>query len=91
PMTVLYGLMNSINTATFASASQLDLCGIQGIVNATGVHSGLPTRDQAGNVTDPNTKVSMTTLGNLIGSTQSAPLTMASASATFAADGKYCE
>ncbi|MFP3580694.1 transglycosylase domain-containing protein [Arthrobacter sp. SIMBA_036] len=91
PMTVLYGLMNSINTATFASASQLDLCGIQGIVNATGVHSGLPTRDQAGNVTDPNPKVSMTTLGNLIGSTQTAPLTMASAFATFAADGKYCE
>ena len=33
----------------------------------------------------------MTTLGNLIGSTQTAPLTMASAFATFANDGKYCE
>ena len=33
----------------------------------------------------------MTTLGNLIGSTQTSPLTMASAFATFANDGKYCE
>ncbi|WP_035760940.1 transglycosylase domain-containing protein [Paenarthrobacter nicotinovorans] len=90
-MTVLYGLMNSINTATFASASQVDLCGIQGIVDATGIHGGLPTRDEAGKVTDPNPKVPMTTLSNLIGATQTAPLTMAAAFATFAADGKYCE
>ncbi|WP_223946861.1 transglycosylase domain-containing protein [Arthrobacter sp. NtRootA1] len=90
-MTVLYGLMNSINTATFASAAQLDLCGIQGIVDATGIHSGLPARDDTGKITDPNPKVPMTTLGNLIGSTQTAPLTMASAFATFAADGKYCQ
>ncbi|WP_224165316.1 transglycosylase domain-containing protein [Arthrobacter sp. StoSoilA2] len=89
-MTVLYGLMNSINTATFASASQLDLCGIQGIVDATGIHGGLPARDDTGKITDPNPKVPMTTLGNLIGSTQTAPLTMATAFATFAADGKYC-
>jgi membrane peptidoglycan carboxypeptidase len=33
----------------------------------------------------------MSTLGNLLGSTQTAPLTMASAFATFANDGKYCE
>ena len=85
-MTVLYGLMNSINTATFASAAQVDLCGIQKIVDAVGIHGGLP--DAQGN---PNPKVKMTTLGNLIGSTQTAPLTMASAFATFANDGKYCE
>ncbi|MGF6833601.1 membrane peptidoglycan carboxypeptidase [Paenarthrobacter sp. TE4293] len=90
-MTVLYGLMNSINTATFASASQVDLCGIQGIVDATGIHGGLPSRDDTGKITDPNPKVTMTTLANLIGSTQTAPLTMAAAFATFAADGKYCE
>ncbi|MFF1832249.1 transglycosylase domain-containing protein [Paenarthrobacter sp. NPDC058040] len=90
-MTVLYGLMNSINTATFASASQVDLCGIQKIVDATGIHGGLPARDDSGKITDPNPKVTMTTLANLIGSTQTAPLTMASAFATFAADGKYCE
>jgi membrane peptidoglycan carboxypeptidase len=89
-MTVLYGLMNSINTATFASASQVDLCGIQGIVDATGIHGGLPTRDGTGKVTDPNPQVPMTRLSNLIGATQTAPLTMAAAFATFAADGKYC-
>ncbi|MDQ0677070.1 membrane peptidoglycan carboxypeptidase [Arthrobacter pascens] len=85
-MTVLYGLMNSINTATFASAAQVDLCGIQKIVDAVGIHGGLP--DAEGN---PNPQVKMTTLANLIGSTQTAPLTMAAAFATFANDGKYCE
>ncbi|QDG68299.1 penicillin-binding protein [Pseudarthrobacter sp. NIBRBAC000502772] len=84
-MTVLYGLQNSINTATFASAAQVDLCGIQKIVDAVGIHGGLPVGD------DPNPPVKMTTLANLIGSTQTAPLTMASAFATFANDGKYCE
>ena len=33
----------------------------------------------------------MTRLSNLIGATQTSPLTMASAFATFANDGKYCE
>ena len=42
-MTVLYGLKNSINTATFASAAQVDLCGIQKVVDAVGLHGGLPT------------------------------------------------
>ncbi|MGX5718145.1 transglycosylase domain-containing protein [Arthrobacter sp. MAHUQ-56] len=85
PLTVLEGLYNSINTVTFASAAQLDLCGIQKIVDATGLHSGLPAGD------DPHPKINMSTLGNLLGSTQTAPLTMASAFATFANDGKYCE
>ena len=43
-MTVLDGLANSINTITFASAAQLDLCGIQKIVDAVGIHGGLPAR-----------------------------------------------
>jgi membrane peptidoglycan carboxypeptidase len=90
-MTVLDGLKNSINTATFASASQLDLCGIQKVVDAVGLHGGLPVRDKETNaIVDANPKVTMTTLGNLLGSTQTAPLTMASAFATFANDGKYC-
>ncbi|XAS66861.1 transglycosylase domain-containing protein [Micrococcaceae bacterium Sec5.7] len=91
PMSVLYGLMNSINTATFASAAQVDLCGIQKIVDAAGIHGGLPDVDKQGKVTEANPQVKMTRLGNLIGSTQTAPLTMASAFATFANDGKYCE
>ncbi|MDF9752089.1 transglycosylase domain-containing protein [Arthrobacter sp. ES3-54] len=84
-MSVLDGLANSINTITFATAAQVDLCGIQKIVDAVGIHGGLPSKD------NPNPPVPMTTLGNLIGSTQTAPLTMASAFATFANDGKYCE
>ncbi|OFI37183.1 glycosyl transferase [Arthrobacter sp. SW1] len=91
PMSVLYGLANSINTATFASAAQVDLCGIQKIVDAVGIHEGLPARGEDGKVTDPNPKIPMTTLANLLGSRQTAPLTMASAFATFANDGKYCE
>lgn len=84
-MDVLFGFKNSINTATFASAAQVDLCGIQKIVDAVGIHGGNPKDG------DPNPKVPMTTLGNLIGSTQTAPLTMAAAFAAFANDGKYCE
>jgi len=86
PLTVLEGLYNSINTVTFASAAQLDFCGIQKIADAVGLHSGLPAADGT-----PNPKVDMMTLGNLLGSTQASPLTMASAFATFANDGKYCE
>ena len=84
-MSVLDGLANSINTITFATAARVDLCGIQKIVDAVGIHGGLPTAES------PNPQVPMTTLGNLIGSTQTSPLTMASAFATFANDGQYCE
>ena len=86
PMDVLFGLKNSINTATFATAAQLDFCGIQKVVDAVGLHSGLPSQDG-----EPNPKINMSILANLLGSTQTAPLTMASAFATFANDGKYCE
>lgn len=86
-MSVLDGLANSINTITFASAAQVDLCGIQKIVDAVGIHEGLPSP----NGDDPNPKVPMTRLSSLIGARQTAPLTMASAFATFANNGKYCE
>lgn len=79
PMPVNYGLYNSINTATFASASQLDFCGIQKMVDAVGLHSGLD-----------GSPVNMHQLGNLLGGTGVAPLTLANAFATFATDGRYC-
>jgi membrane peptidoglycan carboxypeptidase len=79
-MSVVDGLANSINTMTFATAAQVDLCGIQKIVDAAGIHAG-----------QTNEPVPMTRLSNLIGATQTSPLTMASAFATFANDGKYCE
>ena len=72
-----YGLYNSINTATFAEAAQLDFCGIQKMVNAVGLHSGL----------DGTPEINMHQLGNLLGGTGVSPLSMANAFATFAADG----
>jgi membrane peptidoglycan carboxypeptidase len=78
-MPVDYGLYNSINTATFAEAAQLDFCGIQRMVDAVGLHSGLD-----------NAPVNMHQLGNLLGAIGVAPLVLANAFATFAADGTYC-
>lgn len=79
PMPINYGLYNSINTATFASAAQLDFCGIQKMVDAVGLHSGLD-----------NAQVNMHQLGNLLGAIGVAPLVLANAFATFANDGTYC-
>jgi membrane peptidoglycan carboxypeptidase len=79
PMPVNYGLYNSINTATFAAAAQLDFCGIQKMVDAVGLHSGLD-----------GAQINMHQLGNLLGATGVAPLHLANAFATFANDGKYC-
>ncbi|MET4096668.1 transglycosylase domain-containing protein [Arthrobacter sp. UYCu712] len=79
PMSADYGLYNSINTATFAEAAQLDFCGIQKIVDAVGLHSGLD-----------NARVNMHQLGNLLGAIGVAPLHLANAFATFANDGRYC-
>lgn len=79
PMPINYGLYNSINTATFATAAQVDICGIQKIVDAVGLHSGLD-----------NAPVNMHQVGNILGAIGVAPLTLANAFATFANDGKYC-
>ncbi|MCB5292035.1 transglycosylase domain-containing protein [Arthrobacter sp. SO3] len=78
-MPVNYGLYNSINTATFAEAAELDFCGIQRMVDAVGLHSGVD-----------NAPVNMHQLGNLLGAIGVAPLHLANAFATFAAEGKYC-
>lgn len=79
PMPINYGLYNSINTATFATAAQLDFCGIQKMVDAVGIHSGLD-----------GAQVNMHQLGNLLGAIGVAPLHLANAFATFANDGRYC-
>ena len=78
-MQVDYGVYNSINTATFAEAAQLDFCGIQKMVDAAGIHSGVD-----------NARVNMHQLGNLLGAIGVAPLHLANAFATFANDGRYC-
>ena len=78
-MPIDYGLYNSINTATFAAATQLDFCGIQKMVDAVGLHSALD-----------GAPVNMHQLGNLLGAIGVAPLHLANAFATFANDGRYC-
>ena len=78
-MPVNYGLYNSINTATFASAAQLDFCGIQKVVDSLGLKNGLDS-----------SPVNMHQVGNLLGAIGVSPLNMANAYATFANDGTYC-
>ncbi|WP_253190836.1 transglycosylase domain-containing protein [Arthrobacter sp. SRS-W-1-2016] len=81
PMTVREGIYQSINTATFASLAGLnDFCDVQRAADAVGLHLG-DGKDQ---------KIDLSTLGNILGSQNVAPLTMANAFATFAANGTYC-
>ncbi|MFJ3958310.1 transglycosylase domain-containing protein [Arthrobacter sp. NPDC090010] len=85
PMTVREGITLSINTATFASAAGLnDFCDIQRMTDALQVHT------TGGDVKKPE-KLKMNVLGNILGGTEVAPLTMASAYATFANNGTFCE
>jgi len=79
PMTVLKGLYESINTITFQSAAQLDLCNIQKMTTAAGIRDG-----------HTNKPYDVSKISNLIGSVDVAPLTMANAYATFASGGVYC-
>ncbi|WP_246839702.1 transglycosylase domain-containing protein [Pseudarthrobacter sp. NIBRBAC000502771] len=78
-MTVLQGLYQSINTITFQSASQLDLCNVQKMTTAAGIRNG-----------HTNAPYDFSKISNLIGSVDVAPLTMANAYATFASGGNYC-
>lgn len=81
PMTVREGIYQSINTATFASLAGLnDFCDVQRAADAIGLHLG-DGKDQ---------KIDLSTLGNILGSQNVAPLAMANAFATFAANGTYC-
>ena len=80
-VTAREGLYNSLNTATFATAAQLDLCNIQKMMTATGIHLGQ----------DPNQAYNVDYVSSLLGSGEVAPLTMASAFATFASGGVRCD
>lgn len=81
-MPVEYGLYNSINSAIYAMADQLDLCRIGELTSALGIHNG-----QTGQPVDT------TQLSALLGGSADniSPLTMADAYATFANDGVRCE
>ena len=79
--TARQGLALSLNTATMATAAQLDICNIQKMMTATGIHKG-------GDVTKP---YDVSSISALLGSGEVAPLTMANAFATFASGGVRCD
>ncbi|KRE91885.1 transglycosylase domain-containing protein [Arthrobacter sp. Soil764] len=79
PMSVLEGLYRSINTITFQSATRLDFCNIQKMATAAGVKNG-----------HTNKPYDLSSIANLIGTQDVAPLDMATAYATFAAGGVHC-
>jgi membrane peptidoglycan carboxypeptidase len=78
-MSVLQGLYQSINTITFRSATQLDFCSVQKMATAAGVANG-----------HTNQPYDLSSIANLIGTQDVAPLDMANAYATFAAHGLHC-
>lgn len=82
PMAVDYGMYNSINSALYAMAADLDLCRIGELTEAIGIHNG-----QTGEA------VNTTRLSTLLGGSDDniSPLTMATAYATFANDGVRCD
>ncbi|MGA7204105.1 MAG: transglycosylase domain-containing protein [Specibacter sp.] len=79
--TARMGLVLSLNTATFATAAQMDMCNIQKMMSATGIHLG----------EDPNKPYNLDNSSSLIGSGEVAPVIMASAFATFASGGIHCD
>ena len=80
-MTVLQATMNSVNSGYVAMASKINLCGIFDGAAEIGVHKAGGLAGD-GNI-DPLP-------ANVLGSQSIAPLTMANAFATFAANGTYC-
>ncbi|WP_104086276.1 transglycosylase domain-containing protein [Arthrobacter sp. GMC3] len=80
-LTAREGLYNSLNTATFATAAKLDMCNIQKMMTAAGIHLG----------EDPNQPYDLTNVSSLLGSGEVAPVIMASAFATFASGGVHCD
>ncbi|WP_295108246.1 transglycosylase domain-containing protein [uncultured Kocuria sp.] len=80
-MDVDYGIYNSINSALYAMAADLDLCEIGDLTKALGIHDG--------KTGDP---VDTTVLSSLLGgSADISPMTMARAFSAFANDGVMCE
>lgn len=79
-MTVSDGLTWSVNTATVAEASQMDLCDIRDAATRMGVHRAVDGEPLE--VNNPSF---------VLGGQEVSPLTMAAAYATFASGGQYCE
>ncbi|PWJ47359.1 Membrane carboxypeptidase (penicillin-binding protein) [Quadrisphaera granulorum] len=86
-MTVLHATADSINTGYAAMENQLPLCDVAATAQALGMHKAQPdTHNPTGKKsTDLTVTPSMT-----LGIDSVSPLTVASAYAAFAAEGKYC-
>ncbi|KGM01919.1 transglycosylase domain-containing protein [Cellulomonas cellasea] len=76
-MSVLDATKNSVNSGYIAMAKDIDLCGVMQTAKELGVHTGTGG--------DPTVVPA-----NVLGTDSVAPLTMASAFATFASGGTYC-
>jgi len=96
PTTVWKATADSINGAYVRMESQLDLCDIQDMAAALGMHRAQAVPDPciAGNLSKKNpkmtTKIPECVPSVTLGIADQSPLTMANAYATFAASGKYC-
>ncbi len=82
--TVDYGLFNSVNSFTVSEASMLDLCDISGATERL----GLLDYNEDVNVGQP---ISPANPSFVIGSARITPLAQATAFATWANKGEYCE
>lgn len=79
-MSVLSGLVASINTITMATAARVDFCKIQQMTEKAGITTG-----------DTRKPLDFTSAANVLGAQSIAPLSMANAFATFAGKGVLCE
>jgi membrane peptidoglycan carboxypeptidase len=94
PMTVLNATASSVNTAYVDMESRLDLCDIVDTATKLGVHlASVPNEgSRCANYSADNPLVLPNCFPSLtLGPLSISPLTMATAYATFAADGKFCE
>jgi len=88
-MTVMDATKNSVNVAFMDMASKLTLCDIAATATKLGVHKAHAY--DAGDCQGVNTAMPDCTPSMVLGAIDIAPLTMASAYATIAADGVYCK
>jgi len=79
-MTVDYGLYHSVNTATVATAYEMDLCAITDLTERLQIRSA-----STGEMLSPERP------SFVLGAIELSPMTLASAYATFANDGQRCE
>lgn len=91
-MTVDYGLFNSVNTATITEASKLDLCDITGAATRLGLLDyDMQVDPKTGEETSNGVPINPSNPSFVIGSPAVTPLAQATAFATWANKGEYCE